>query len=605
MKRIRIALVLIFAALALPASAVALPHPGASGRYHKAVCPGPAAPRTARCHAQIVTDSRGRPYTGSGPGGGYAPSDLWSAYNLGSPQGGGSGATIAIVDAYDDPTAEADLGVYRSQFGLSACTTANGCFTKVDQNGGSSFPTADGGWAQEESLDLDMASAICPNCKILLVEASSTSYANLGSAVNYAASRPGVVAISNSYGGSEFSGEASYESAYYQHPGIDVTVSSGDNGYGVQFPAASQYVEAVGGTTLNRSSSASRGWTETGWSGAGSGCSSYIAKPSWQSDSGCSKRTVADASAVADPNTGVSVYDSYAYQGASGWMVFGGTSVASPIIASVDALSGGRAGSASSPAYGSFSYKNLGFFNDVTSGSNGTCGSYLCEGVVGYDGPTGNGTPAGYASPAPPTPAPPANTNPPTIAGSATVGSTLTANPGSWAGYPTPTYSYQWQHCAAGTCTNIAGATSSSYAVQASDVGSTIDVVVTGTNDYNNDGVPDSASATSGQTATITSDFSISAGAFSPATISRGGSSSSAISLTRQAGFSNPVSFSASAGPSGATYTFNPSSTSGSSSTLTVKTRSSGGWGTYTITITATGGGKTHSTTATLQVNRR
>jgi subtilase family serine protease len=349
LKRFRFVFVLTLAALALPASAVAVPRPGASGRYHKAVCPGPAAPGTARCHAQIVTDSRGRPYTGSGPGGGYAPSDLWSAYNLGSPPSGGTGATIAIVDAYDDPNAEADLAVYRSQFGLSACTTANGCFRKVDQTGGSSYPTANGGWAQEESLDVDMASAICPNCKILLVEAASNSYANLGSAVNYAASVPGVVAISNSYGGSEFSGEASYETSYYKHPGIDVTVSSGDNGYGVEFPAASQYVEAVGGTTLNQSSTTARGWTETVWSGAGSGCSSYITKPAWQSDSRCSRRTVADLAAVADPNTGVSVYDSYAYQGASGWMVFGGTSVASPIVAGVDALAGGRAGSSSSP----------------------------------------------------------------------------------------------------------------------------------------------------------------------------------------------------------------------------------------------------------------
>jgi hypothetical protein len=415
--------------------------------------------------------------------------------------------------------------------------------------------------------------------------------------VNYAASAPGVVAISNSYGGSEFSGEANYESNYYRHPGIDVTVSSGDNGYGVEFPAASQYVEAVGGTTLNQSSTASRGWTETVWSGAGSGCSSYIAKPAWQSDSGCSTRTVADVSAVADPNTGVSVYDSYAYQGTSGWMVFGGTSVASPIVASVDA----RAGGASSPAYGSFSYRNLSLFNDVTSGSNGSCGSYLCQGVLGYDGPTGNGTPAGFAL----APAPPANTSPPTIAGSPTVGSTLTANPGSWTGYPNPTYTYQWRDCAAGTCTAIPGATNSSYAVQGSDLRSTIDVVVTGTNYYNNDGVPHSASATSAQTATVTSDFSISAGPFNPATISRGASSSSAISLTRQAGFGDSVSFSASGGPSGATYTFNPVSTTGGSSTLTVKTSSSGGSGTYAITITATGGGKTHSTTAALQVKRR
>jgi subtilase family serine protease len=166
-------------------------------------------------------------------------------------------------------------------------------------------------------------------------------------------------------------------------------VSSGDAGYGVEFPAASQYVTAVGGTSLTRSSN-SRGWTETAWSGAGSGCSAYITKPSWQTDAGCSKRTVADVSAIADPNTGVAVYDSYSM--GAGWMVFGGTSVAAPIIGAVYAL----AGNAGSVNYGSSSYSHLSAFFDVTSGSNGSCGgTYLCTGSVGFDGPTGNGTPNG------------------------------------------------------------------------------------------------------------------------------------------------------------------------------------------------------------------
>src|SRR5207248_4354755 len=160
---------------------------------------------------------------------------------------------------------------------------------------------------QEVSLDLDMVSAICPNCHILLVEASSSSFTALGTAVNTAA-RLGATAISNSYGGSEFSGETSVEKTYYDHPGIAITASSGDSGYGVQFPAASQYVTAVGGTSLTHAST-TRGWTETTWSGAGSGCRAYIAKPPGQAD-GCAKRTVADVSAIADPNTGVAVYDS-------------------------------------------------------------------------------------------------------------------------------------------------------------------------------------------------------------------------------------------------------------------------------------------------------
>lgn len=297
---------------------------------------------------------------------------------------------MAIVDAYDDPNAEADLGTYRSTFGLSPCTTANGCFRKVNQSGvQGSYPTANGSWSQEISLDLDMVSAICPNCNILLVEATSNAFTDLGSSVNTAVSL-GATEVSNSYGGSEFSTEALYES-YFNHPGVPITVSSGDNSYGVMFPAASQYVTAVGGTSLTQASNA-RGWTETAWSGAGSGCSAYISKPSWQTDAGCSRRTVADVSAVADPNTGVAVYDSYAYLGASGWLVFGGTSVASPIVASVYAL----AGNGSTINDGSYPYGHSGSLYDVVSGSNGSCGgSYLCTAGPGYDGPTGLGTPDG------------------------------------------------------------------------------------------------------------------------------------------------------------------------------------------------------------------
>ncbi len=344
------------------------------------VCDRPAAGMAA-CHAILHTN--GASHNATTPSG-FGPSDLRAAYNLGSATG--SGKTVAIVDAYDDPKAEADLAVYRTQFVLAPCTTANGCFKKVDQTGGTRYPRANGGWAQEISLDLDMVSAICPDCYILLVEASSNSFANLAKAVDTAAATPGVIAISNSYGGSEYSGEVSDQS-HFHHPGIAVTASSGDNGYGVEFPAASQYVTAVGGTSLKKSSS---GWTETAWNGAGSGCSAYIAKPSWQKDTGCARRTVADVSAVADPNTGVAVYDSYSYRGSSGWMVFGGTSVASPIIASVYA----RAGTAVND--GSYPYSHTGSLNDVKSGSNGSCGgSYLCTSVSGYDGPTGLGTPNG------------------------------------------------------------------------------------------------------------------------------------------------------------------------------------------------------------------
>jgi subtilase family serine protease len=336
-----------------------------------------------RCHAILLLN------TNTASPSGYNPRDLQSAYHVPFSTAG-SGQTVAIVDAYDDPNAESDLGVYRSQFGLSPCTTGNGCFRKVNQTGSTRYPKGNIGWAEEISLDLDMVSAICPNCHILLVEANTNSLTNLGTAVNEAA-KLGANAISNSYGGSESSSDPTYDTTYYNHPGIAITASSGDQGYGVEYPAASQYVTAVGGTSLKKASN-SRGWSETAWSGAGSGCSAYDPKPGWQTDSGCSNRTVADVAADADPNTGVSVYDTYHEPG---WLVFGGTSVASPIIASVYAL----ADNMSSATYGSYPYSHLESLFDVTSGSNGSCSpSYLCTAMVGYDGPTGNGTPDGISA---------------------------------------------------------------------------------------------------------------------------------------------------------------------------------------------------------------
>jgi hypothetical protein len=368
----------------------------------KHVC-GPVAAHFARCHAILrVKPDRHRPTPTPTPRntptptptppsggcvshGGYTPCDLQSAYSLPSATAG-SGQTVAIVDAFDDPNAESDLGVYRSNNGLSACTTANGCFKKVDQNGGTNYPAGNVGWAQEISLDVDMVSAICPNCHILLVEANTNSFADLGASVNTAAMHANE--ISNSYGGGEFSSETGDTS--YNHPGIAITASSGDSGFGAQYPAASPWVTAVGGTTLTKSGSS---FSETAWSGAGSGCSAYEAQQGWQNiphiTNYCGNRAIADVSADADPNTGVDVYDTY---GTSGWLVFGGTSVASPIIASVYAL----AGNASSVTYGSFSYSApAGSLHDITSGSNGNCGNDLCNATTGWDGPTGNGTPNG------------------------------------------------------------------------------------------------------------------------------------------------------------------------------------------------------------------
>jgi subtilase family serine protease len=357
-----------------------------------AVTSGP----TAACNAVLNTAAKASPAVAVA---GYGPSDLQSAYNLANAESGLTGTpTVAIVDAYNDPYAASDLATYRSQFGLGACTagtSASSCLRIVNQSGGTRLPTSNGGWAEEESLDLDMVSAICPSCHILLVEASSASFGNLGTAVDYAAGQPGVVAISNSYGGSD-AADSTY-GHYYQHSGIAVTASAGDSGYGAEYPASSDYVTAVGGTSLTHQASNGRAWTETAWSGTGSGCSAYNTQPSWQSTSvtGCANRAEADVSADADPNTGVAVYDSYSYRGYRGWLVFGGTSVASPIIASVYALGGVQA----SVNEANLPYSDASGLYDVTSGSNGSCSpAQLCTAGPGWDGPTGLGTPNGTAA---------------------------------------------------------------------------------------------------------------------------------------------------------------------------------------------------------------
>lgn len=367
-----------------------LPQPA---QNHVPVCPGPASPGSARCHARVVVDSQGKPQASTLPAG-YGPAQFHGAYSL--PTTVLSTKTIAIVDAYDDPNILSDLNTYSAQYGIpkmTSCPASGGtnlspCFQKVDQRGGTSYPQVNAGWALEIALDVEVAHATCQNCNILLVEADSNSYTNLMTAVDQAFAM-GANVISNSYGSSEFSGETSLDS-HFNHPGIAITFSSGDGGYGVEYPAASQYVTAVGGTTLNLNSDNSYK-SESAWSGSGSGCSAYEAKPSSQSDAGCSNRTVADVSADANPNTGAAVYDSIRYQGRRGWFQVGGTSLSSPIIAGVYALSGNTTGVANSTPY-----SNTTNLHDVTTGSNGSCGgSYLCTATIGYDGPTGLGTPNG------------------------------------------------------------------------------------------------------------------------------------------------------------------------------------------------------------------
>jgi hypothetical protein len=363
---------------------------------HKRVCSRAVRRGQMACHALVRTDPAALPGAISRfdtpPG--YGPGDLRSAYNLTAT--GSSSETVAVVDAYDDPNAESDLATYRAQYQLPACTTANGCFKKADERGGSAYPAPDPGWAGEISLDLDMVSAACPGCHILLVEASSDNLSDLGAAVNEAVAL-GAKFVSNSYGGPEDADSAIADAAYFNHPGVAITASSGDSGYGAEFPASSQYVTAVGGTTLISVPNA-RGWTESVWStssteGTASGCSTVIPKPAWQTDTGCQKRTVGDVAAVADPDTGVAVYDSYQ---APGWSVYGGTSVAAPLIAGVYALAG-TPGRSDYPAR--YPYQHTHALWDVTSGSNGTCSpTYLCTAGPGYDGPTGWGAPNGVGA---------------------------------------------------------------------------------------------------------------------------------------------------------------------------------------------------------------
>ena len=374
----------------------------------RAVC-GQAAPGFARCFALERTNVDGgkgvrgpEAHAASGSAAatlpaGYGPAQLHAAYNL--PASGGANQTVAIVDAGDDANAEADLAVYRQTYGLSACTTANGCFRKVNEQGQSSPLPVDQGWGGEISLDLDMVSAACPQCHIVLVEADSPSFADLAAAEDTAVSL-GATEVSNSYGGTEQNGIQQYEAAY-SHPGVAIVVSSGDSGYGIpNFPADLQTIIAAGGTTLTQAPGTKRGWTESVWNSdggaAGSGCSAWIDKPAWQTDPNCPGRMVADVAADADPNTGPAIY--VTVDGGTGWTVVGGTSASSPFIAGVIAL----AGNPQLYPNASRVYSRTADLNDVTTGNNvlgQDCGGdYQCDGLPGYDGPTGNGTPNGLGA---------------------------------------------------------------------------------------------------------------------------------------------------------------------------------------------------------------
>ena len=382
-------------------SASATPAPAVPPTRTAHAC-GDARPGQVRCFAAVKPGSArrsapGRPVPGAGVAAlpaGYGPADLASAYGLGGARDKGVGRTVAIVDAYDNPRAEADLAVYRRTYGLPPCTTANGCFRKVNQRGAASpLPLGDPGWGVEIALDLQAASAACPRCKLLLVEGDDSIVESLAAAVDTAV-RLGATVVSNSYGTDEYGGMRAVRPSY-THPGVPLTVASGDWGFtAAQFPAVFTSVIAVGGTTLTRTSGG-RGWAESAWWGAGSGCSAWIAKPGWQTDPNCQMRTTADVSAVADPDTGLAVYDTYGLGADNGWIVVGGTSASAPFVAGVIALGPDPSRYGTARRF----YNRRWSLRDVVGGSNGYCGvDYLCTGLPGYDGPTGLGTPKGVIS---------------------------------------------------------------------------------------------------------------------------------------------------------------------------------------------------------------
>jgi subtilase family serine protease len=378
------------------------------------ICQGAPTTASAGCHAQYRTDiaSNPNPNTAASQLLGYAPADLQNAYGAtqAAATAGGS-QTVAIVVAYQQSTLESDLAVYRAAYGLPPCTSQSGCLTFISGGGAAPGPAGPGPssnpWAAEAALDVEMISAMCPNCEILVSQANSSSIPDLANAVDAAVSA-GATVVSNSYSVPEAADNAAYES-HYNHPGVPITAGAGDQGYGVGFPASSPHVTAVGGTSLVRTSGSTSGstlltgpgpapapgtvastWGEAVWPGTGSGCSAFFKKPKWQTDAGCKNRTLNDVAVVADPATGVAGYS----VAAGGWNVFGGTSVGAPIVAALYAL----AGNGATIKDASHLYAHPNAFAAVLLRANGTCTpTYLCTASPGYDGPTGLGVPGSLA----------------------------------------------------------------------------------------------------------------------------------------------------------------------------------------------------------------
>jgi subtilase family serine protease len=525
----------------------------------------------------------GRPAWQRGPDP-LSPSQIIGAYNLYSATGG-AGTTIAIVDAYDDPTIAADLATFSSYFGLPSAN-----FVKHKM---SSTISVDSGWALEMSLDVEWAHAIAPQATILLVEATSNSLTDLLNAVSYATSYSGVKAVSMSWGGSEFSTESSYDS-YFSTAGITFFASSGDNGAGVIWPSSSPSVVGVGGTTLNLNSNGAV-TSETAWSGSGGGVSAYETTPTYQASYGLTytRRAVPDVSYDADPNTGVYVYDSTPYQGSAGWWDVGGTSAGAPQWAAIQAL-GLSANNvnfyqdAASSSYASY-------FRDITSGSNGYAAG------VGYDLVTGLGSPVTTSFAPSTTPDFSLSASPTTLSiGSGSSGTstiTVTALNGFTGNITLSTAApIGWTASLSPSSILTSGQSTLTVTVPSSASSGTYSVTVTGTNA--------SLSHTISVAVQVTApDFSISA---SPSSLSirRGSSGTSTITVTALNGFTGIITLSAIA-PTGLTASLSPVSISTSGkSTLTITVASNARTGTYTITVTGTSGSLSHTITVKVAVRR-
>ena len=408
LRRLALAGMLLALALVVPFAPAAQVPAAASGdqaspestQYVPADCHIPTQVNgepQAQCYAMLLATPQRQvaPNAAAPPSTALGPADIQDAYHL---PDSGEGQTVAIVDAFGYTKAEQDLAVFREHYGLPPCTTANGCFTKVDQRGGTDYPQDDAGWALETALDLDAVSSACPKCHILLVQGDSASTADLGPAVDTAVAL-GAKFVSNSYGIDGGFSAAPFFDHFYNHPGVAVVVSSGDSGNVVSWPSTNPNVVAVGGTTLTRDSSA-RGWNETVWgtssggNGAGSGCAPHEPKPDYQLalNTNCDKRATADISADANPGTGLAVYNTF---GHSGWSQVGGTSLAAPLVTAMYALAGTPEPGTYPVTYPYHDPDPAAHLTDVTEGANNDCGNVLCQAGIGWDGPTGLGSPNG------------------------------------------------------------------------------------------------------------------------------------------------------------------------------------------------------------------